>query len=86
MTSAVLSQITCVYHDVIINSAGAFIGFGVYLLVGRMVYKNTKESLKIRDIFAQTIKKGIIYNNQQVTFHFKFGIQRMADAERVSAL
>jgi len=34
------------------------------------------------DIFTKTIDKVIIYNNQQVTFNFKFGIQRMTNAQR----
>ena len=34
------------------------------------------------DIFSKTIDKAIIYNNQQVIFHFKFGIQQMANAQR----
>ncbi|MEA3423738.1 MAG: hypothetical protein U9Q80_08110, partial [Bacillota bacterium] len=35
-------------------------------------------------IFNKIVEKGIIYNNHQITFKFKCGIERMMSAERTN--
>ena len=37
-----------------------------------------------KDIFAKIIEKGSIYNNHQVTFKFKCGVEREMSAKRTN--